>query len=529
MKDSFWKHNTFWWVPIVVLLLSGAGWAVKEYIVMSSSEATIFGKINNCPGEVSILIDGEELTKTSKYGHYRLDGIKPGKHEIQWKFQGYETKYAIIDIQGGMQNGVDLSELSSIESAEGEYYSERKIEDTLSVRTKINTWYAGARYSGIVDMQDMFGFSWMCSGGTCTLSGPYGTGLNMSVCQELSRRVGGLEYYYNDAGMKWTKTENISLLEQCNTGSNIVSVNEVEEENNVSRTHLILNELVKPISNCLQRNDTDHPSFHGCVDWHSSVHATWALIRYRMVTGNHSYDNLIENILTPNNINIEYKNIQKNPVFEMPYGRAWFLRMVIDYEREFNSLALKRMGDYIASTILEYYLNTHIDPYKKSYSNPSWALINLYQYGVHRDNNEWKNHVVKIVNESYMDPSNKCRPTNTSDSLGFIDVCGNWEYLVAETNVADDFSQWLDEYTSESGMPAPITEPKDIHEKGLNFSRAWSSWYAYNKSNNTDYRDSYIDHMKVQLENIDWWSGEDYSVTHWVAQFGIYALTPMYN
>ena len=78
---------------------------------------------------------------------------------------------------------------------------------------KMNTWYAGTKYNGTVNVQ---GLNWTCSGGTCVLRGPYGEGLNMAVCQELSQKVGGLSYYYNDAGMAWTETENKSLLAQCN-------------------------------------------------------------------------------------------------------------------------------------------------------------------------------------------------------------------------------------------------------------------------------------------------------------------------
>ena len=31
---------------------------------------------------------------------------------------------------------------------------------------------------------------------------------------------------------------------------------------------------------CLQRQDANHFLFHGCFDWHSSVHAHWAVLRY---------------------------------------------------------------------------------------------------------------------------------------------------------------------------------------------------------------------------------------------------------
>lgn len=78
---------------------------------------------------------------------------------------------------------------------------------------EMNSWYAGTTYSGQVDT---FGFKWNCSGGTCKLTGPYGTGLNMEVCKELSKKVGGLQYYYNDTGMVWNKAKNAELLQQCN-------------------------------------------------------------------------------------------------------------------------------------------------------------------------------------------------------------------------------------------------------------------------------------------------------------------------
>lgn len=76
-----------------------------------------------------------------------------------------------------------------------------------------NTWYAGTTYAGKITTQ---GLTWTCSGGTCILRGPYGDGLNMSVCQELSRKVGGLSYYYNETGMTWSDKENTALLRQCN-------------------------------------------------------------------------------------------------------------------------------------------------------------------------------------------------------------------------------------------------------------------------------------------------------------------------
>jgi TonB family protein len=79
-----------------------------------------------------------------------------------------------------------------------------------------NTWYAGTTHTGTINVS---GLIWNCSGGTCLLKGLPGNGLNMAVCQELSNKVGGLDYYYNDSGMTWSKTQNRSLLDQCNAFS----------------------------------------------------------------------------------------------------------------------------------------------------------------------------------------------------------------------------------------------------------------------------------------------------------------------
>jgi hypothetical protein len=77
----------------------------------------------------------------------------------------------------------------------------------------LHRWYAGSPYVGQVEAG---GFTWDCANGRCVLAGPYGTGLNMAVCQDLAQKVGGLTYYYNDAGKWWTKHESPRQLRECN-------------------------------------------------------------------------------------------------------------------------------------------------------------------------------------------------------------------------------------------------------------------------------------------------------------------------
>ena len=40
----------------------------------------------------------------------------------------------------------------------------------------------------------------------------------------------------------------------------------------------------------VSRKDTEHPAFCGCIDWHSSVHGTYALLVASRLTGEDTMD-----------------------------------------------------------------------------------------------------------------------------------------------------------------------------------------------------------------------------------------------
>ena len=50
--------------------------------------------------------------------------------------------------------------------------------------------------------------------------------------------------------------------------------------------------LASAVSQAVCRKDTDHTAFHGCIDWHSAVHGTWALTAYTRMTGDRQHERL---------------------------------------------------------------------------------------------------------------------------------------------------------------------------------------------------------------------------------------------
>src|SRR5262245_889763 len=101
----------------------------------------------------------------------------------------------------------------------------------------------------------------------------------------------------------------------------------------VERKRAIAAELARQVAFASRRKDTHHPAFKGCVDWHSAVHGTWALLAYQRATGDTGYAALVASILETQALAREREHMRRSAMFEMPYGRAWFLRLAIEHHK----------------------------------------------------------------------------------------------------------------------------------------------------------------------------------------------------
>ncbi len=93
-----------------------------------------------------------------------------------------------------------------------------------------------------------------------------------------------------------------------------------------------LRDLSVPILDCVSRDDTTNPCFHGCIDWHSSVEGTWALLAIARATGDDSFAAAANAILDPADVAAELAQLESGgPVpTEIPYGYSWFMKLAIE-------------------------------------------------------------------------------------------------------------------------------------------------------------------------------------------------------
>ena len=292
----------------------------------------------------------------------------------------------------------------------------------------------------------------------------------------------------------------------------------------------VLQALIEPAAACVRRRDTRHAAFRGCIDWHSAVHGTWALVFYTRVTRDRKYVPLIAARLRPRNLAIERALLRRRPNFEMPYGRAWFLRLAIEHERTFRSTKLGAMADDVASSLIAHYRSRSPDPMGRNYENASWALIQLWHFGRHRRSREITGFVERMVRRHYLRPPGAC-PVHVERRSwpDFTSVCGNWAYLVSLVLDRRSMRAWTVRFLPRPSRLRPIERPRSAHHHGMNFSRAWGYWRIYKATGDRRFRRLYADHFTLQYGKRAWWAGNYRAVGHWVAQFGVYAIAPLFD
>lgn len=281
----------------------------------------------------------------------------------------------------------------------------------------------------------------------------------------------------------------------------------------------------------LGRHDTGHAAFHGCIDWHSAVHGTWALTAYARMTGDRQYGPFLADVLRPDKLAAERALLRGHPEFEMPYGRAWFLRLALEHRAARGDDLLQVMAADVLASLLVYYRDRVPDPRQGSYGSDAWALINMYDYAEALDEADALRNVRGLVQEHFVEAAQGCR--YELEAGHFMAVPTNWAWLVSRVLEPDEFDRWAEAFFQPIGLPRPVTAPTTWHHHGLNFSRAWGLWGLHAAARAGHRKDAYLAafaaHFDEGYRKTDRWCGSYEGVGHWVPQFGMLALQPLFT
>src|SRR5262249_39981586 len=147
--------------------------------------------------------------------------------------------------------------------------------------------------------------------------------------------------------------------------------------------------LGEPILACISGpGEASHPAFHGCIDWHSAVHATYALLVLYRLTGKMLYLDAADSVLQPNALAAELQMLQQGATDdELPYGFAWFLALARERKASTGKLDLEPLADAVADGLQDWLAGRtpaqlEAGALADDYDSISWAVLNLWERGV---------------------------------------------------------------------------------------------------------------------------------------------------
>jgi len=292
-----------------------------------------------------------------------------------------------------------------------------------------------------------------------------------------------------------------------------------------------------------------HPAFHGCFDWHSSVHGHWMLVRVLKLHANIAEAKQIREALSQNltaenlKAEAEYFTRKDAKSFERPYGWTWLLKLAEelhtwdDAEARTWAANLKPLCEIIASRYIEYFPKQTYPIRSGVHSNTAFGLAFAHDYAVAVKDMKLRDAIADRA-KAYFGKDEDAPTRWEPDGADFLSPSLCEADLMRRVLPKEEFPVWLGKYlpgvkdrTPETlFVPATVTDrtdPQLVHLDGLNLSRAWCMKGIATALPVGDPRrgvllESAAKHAEAGLKHI---SSGDYAGEHWLASFAVWMLS----
>jgi hypothetical protein len=290
------------------------------------------------------------------------------------------------------------------------------------------------------------------------------------------------------------------------------------------------------------------PAFYGCLDWHSAVHGHWMLVRlcryFPAAQFQERIRQALTHSLTPTKIAGEITHLQRQPLFECPYGFAWLLQLAMEL-RQWNDSqaqvwlsALAPLETLVANNFHRWLHQLAVPNRTGTHQNTAFALGLILDWArskpdrVIAESIDLHARKFYLLDRHYPIQIEPLAYDFISPSLAAADV-------LRRILTPSDFAKWLTDFlpqllTSESAQcwqPISIQNSQDYlqaHFRGLHLSRAWMLEGIISQLSPHDDRLELLNSLAVlhrQHESIDLSSDDGYANSHWLGTFVVYLLT----
>lgn len=290
-----------------------------------------------------------------------------------------------------------------------------------------------------------------------------------------------------------------------------------------------------------------HPSFYGCLDWHSSVHGHWMLVKilkeFPAISIRDSITTLLNTSFDPARIKAEaayFKDFKNSNVFERTYGWAWLLKLDEELKTS-NDPALRGWYEALQPLTTEIvnlwknFIPKQTYPNRTGvHPNTAFGLVFALDWARTAKDTAFEAAIIKKAKEFYL---------NNTATPAYLEPDGT-DFLSPSLEIADlmsrilnkaDFEKWLDTFyesrSIQNIMKLPIvsdrTDFQIVHLDGLSLSKAWCmKGIAKTLPASSKTKMLFEETAKTFLEQtLPMVTSGNYGGDHWLASFAIYALS----
>jgi hypothetical protein len=291
------------------------------------------------------------------------------------------------------------------------------------------------------------------------------------------------------------------------------------------------------------------PAFHGCYDWHSSVHGHWLLVRLLRTFPTAPFAaqarDALRKSLTMENLKQEaaYLRGEGRASFERPYGLAWLLQLCAEL-REWDDDQAREMSANLrpledtAIERLKTWLPKLSHPVRiGEHDQTAFGLGLMLDYARSTKNDSFARLVEDSARKFFL--ADRDCPLNYEPSgEDFLSPCLGEADVIRRVLSQTEFAKWLSDFVPQIPMtgngdwlkpvvsPDP-SDPKLAHLDGLNLSRAWMLEGILSALPQDDRRRAALQatadaHREAGLAAV---TGAHYEGGHWLGSFAVYLTT----
>lgn len=290
-----------------------------------------------------------------------------------------------------------------------------------------------------------------------------------------------------------------------------------------------------------------HPSFYGCLDWHSSVHGHWMLVKilktFPTISIKDSIITILNTSFEPSKLKAEaayFKNYKNSNVFERTYGWAWLLKLDEELKTSKDPLlqqwyvSLQPLTAEIVN-LWKKFLPKQTYPNRTGvHPNTAFGLVFALDWARTAKDTAFEAAIVKKANDFYL--NNTATPAYLEpDGTDFLSPSLEIADLMSRILHKTDYAKWLDGFyesrSIQNIIKLPVvsdrTDLQIVHLDGLSLSKAWCMKGIAKALPSTNKTKSLFEETakKFLEQTLPMVTSGNYGGDHWLASFAIYALS----